>query len=435
MTLQIGDKMNKNKEKVPKIRFPGFTEPWEQRKLGELSNSFEYGLNAAATEFDGKNKYIRITDINDESRDFMDDDLTSPDIDLSNADKYKLSRGDILFARTGASVGKTYIYKECDGLVYYAGFLIRAKIREEYNPGFIFQNTLTKDYEKYISITSQRSGQPGVNAQEYSEYKIMVPNRAEQDKISAYFRSIDNLITLHQRKLNHLKDKKKGLLQKMFPKNGELVPELRFPEFTDHWEQRKFDEIFTMLQNNALSRADLNSEQGSAMNVHYGDILIKFGECLDVRKEKIPFITDDTCLTKYKESFLVNGDVIIADAAEDEAVGKCSEIVGLTTETVISGLHTIPCRANKVFANGYLGYYMNSNAYHNQLLPLIQGTKVSSISKTALKDTIVLYPKSTEEQALISQYFTKLNNLITLHQRKLDHLKEQKKALLQQMFI
>lgn len=168
--------------------------------MGELSNSFEYGLNAAATEFDGKNKYIRITDINDESRDFMDDDLTSPDIDLSNADKYKLSRGDILFARTGASVGKTYIYKECDGLVYYAGFLIRAKIREEYNPGFIFQNTLTKDYEKYISITSQRSGQPGVNAQEYSEYKIMVPNRAEQDKISAYFRSIDNLITLHQRK-------------------------------------------------------------------------------------------------------------------------------------------------------------------------------------------------------------------------------------------
>lgn len=206
----------KKGELVPELRFPEFTDPWEQRKLGELSNSFEYGLNAAATEFDGKNKYIRITDINDESRDFMDDDLTSPDIDLSNADKYKLSRGDILFARTGASVGKTYIYKECDGLVYYAGFLIRAKIREEYNPGFIFQNTLTKDYEKYISITSQRSGQPGVNAQEYSEYKIMVPNRAEQDKISAYFRSIDNLITLHQRKLDHLKEQKKALLQQMF---------------------------------------------------------------------------------------------------------------------------------------------------------------------------------------------------------------------------
>ncbi|ETI87970.1 MAG: Type I restriction modification DNA specificity protein [Clostridium butyricum DORA_1] len=206
----------KNGELIPELRFPEFTAPWEQRKLGELSNSFEYGLNAAATEFDGKNKYIRITDINDESRDFMDDDLTSPDIDLSNADKYKLSRGDILFARTGASVGKTYIYKECDGLVYYAGFLIRAKIREEYNPGFIFQNTLTKDYEKYISITSQRSGQPGVNAQEYSEYKIMVPNRAEQDKISAYFRSIDNLITLHQRKLDHLKEQKKALLQQMF---------------------------------------------------------------------------------------------------------------------------------------------------------------------------------------------------------------------------
>lgn len=203
-------------ESKPRLRFSGFNDDWEQRKLGEVSTSFEYGLNAAATEFDGKNKYIRITDINDESRDFMDDDLTSPDIDLSNADKYKLSRGDILFARTGASVGKTYIYRECDGLVYYAGFLIRAKIREQYNPEFIFQNTLTKDYEKYISITAQRSGQPGVNAQEYSQYKIMVPNRTEQDKISAYFRSIDKLITLHQRKLEKLQNIKKAYLNEMF---------------------------------------------------------------------------------------------------------------------------------------------------------------------------------------------------------------------------
>ena len=293
-----------------------------------------------------------------------------------------------------------------------------------------------KEVSKHAAEGARNHGLLNIAASDFFETKLTIPlSKKEQEQIGLFFNNMDNLITLHQRKLDHLKDKKKGLLQKMFPKKGELVPELRFPEFTDPWEQRKFDEIFTMLQNNVLSRADLNSEQGSAMNVHYGDILIKFGECLDVSKEKIPFITDDTCLTKYKESFLVNGDVIIADAAEDEAVGKCSEIVGLTTETVISGLHTIPCRANKVFANGYLGYYMNSNAYHNQLLPLIQGTKVSSISKTALKDTIVLYPKSTEEQALISQYFTKLNNLITLHQRKLDHLKEQKKALLQQMFI
>lgn len=205
-----------NGEKVPEIRFEDFTEDWEQRKLGEISLTFEYGLNAAAKEFDGENKYIRITDINDYTHEFMIDNVTSPDTDLSNAENYKLSVGDILFARTGASVGKSYIYKESDGLVYYAGFLIRARIKDEVNPEFVFQNTLTKDYEKYIAVTSQRSGQPGVNAQEYSEYKIMLPTRAEQDKISDYLRSLDHLITLHQRKVEVYKKMKQYMLRNMF---------------------------------------------------------------------------------------------------------------------------------------------------------------------------------------------------------------------------
>ncbi|EQA3582026.1 restriction endonuclease subunit S, partial [Enterococcus faecalis] len=110
----------------PEIRFPGFMEDWEQRKLGELAESFEYGLNASAKKFDGSNKYIRITDIDDISHKFNQSGVTSPDIDFASADNYKLKKGDILFARTGASVGKTYMYRESDGLVYYAGFLIRA---------------------------------------------------------------------------------------------------------------------------------------------------------------------------------------------------------------------------------------------------------------------------------------------------------------------
>ena len=167
--------------------------------MGEISSSFEYGLNAAAKEYDGENKYIRITDIDDDSREFKQEDITSPDIDLSSAENYRLSEGDILFARTGASVGKSYIYKVSDGLVYYAGFLIRARIKSEYNAEFVFQNTLSGDYEKFIKVTSMRSGQPGVNAQEYSKYQIMVPSKPEQDKISDSFRSLDNLITLHRR--------------------------------------------------------------------------------------------------------------------------------------------------------------------------------------------------------------------------------------------
>lgn len=206
----------KNGEKYPEIRFSGFTDSWEQRKLGELSSSFEYGLNAAAKEYDGENKYIRITDIDDDSREFKQEDLTSPDTDLSSVEKYKLSEGDILFARTGASVGKSYVYKASDGLVYYAGFLIRARIKPEYNSEFVFQNTFTDDYEKFIKVTSMRSGQPGVNAQEYSQYQIMMPSKPEQDKISDCLRNLDNLITLHQREVEKLVKLKKSMLEKMF---------------------------------------------------------------------------------------------------------------------------------------------------------------------------------------------------------------------------
>ena len=201
---------------IPEIRFNGFANAWEPRKLGDIASSFEYGLNAVAKEYDGENKYIRITDIDDNTHEFLTDNLTSPDIDLTGADNYKLTEGDILFARTGASVGKSYIYRNSDGLVYYAGFLIRAKIKEEYDAEFVFQNTLTDRYNKYIAVTSQRSGQPGVNAQEYAEFEIEVPKKEEQTKIGTYFRNIDYLITLHQRKLDMLKKLKSACLSEMF---------------------------------------------------------------------------------------------------------------------------------------------------------------------------------------------------------------------------
>ena len=201
---------------VPEIRFAGFTDAWEQRKLEEMSYSFEYGLNAAATTYDGENRYIRITDIDDETRLFSTTDLTSPDIDLKSADNYRLRESDIVFARTGASVGKTYIYKPFDGIMYYAGFLIRARIRPEYSANFVFQNTLTEQYRNFVAITSQRSGQPGINAQEYSTFEFFVPGYKEQEQIGAFFRHLDHLITLHQRKLERLQNIKKSCLEKMF---------------------------------------------------------------------------------------------------------------------------------------------------------------------------------------------------------------------------
>ena len=206
----------KNGAKVPELRFAGFADDWEERKLGDLATSFEYGLNASAKSFDGTHKYIRITDIDDSSRKFNSQSLTSPDIDLSSADNYKLKNGDILFARTGASVGKSYIYADSDGLVYYAGFLIRARIKSGVDSNFVFQHTLTSSYENFIRVTSQRSGQPGVNAKEYSTFEISVPSYEEQRKIGSFFQQLDETIALHQRKLDLLKEQKKGFLQKMF---------------------------------------------------------------------------------------------------------------------------------------------------------------------------------------------------------------------------
>ncbi|WP_449452224.1 restriction endonuclease subunit S [Streptococcus suis] len=165
-----------------------------------MAISFDYGLNSAATEYDGENKYLRITDIDDNSREFNISDLTSPEINLFGLDEYRLSTGDILFARTGASVGKSYIYRSVDGKVYFAGFLIRVKIKDTFNPDFVFQNTLTSNYDRFISITSMRSGQPGVNAQEYSNYEIMFPSLPEQEAIGTFFSNLDQHITLHQRK-------------------------------------------------------------------------------------------------------------------------------------------------------------------------------------------------------------------------------------------
>ena len=207
----------KNGDRYPELRFPGFTEDWEQRKLGECMSSFAYGLNAAAKDYDGMHKYIRITDIDDETHNFIQSNLTSPDIDFNmDVSDYKLNIGDIVFARTGASVGKTYLYNPNDGDLYYAGFLIRGKVKEDYDAGFIYQNTLTKEYDSFIRITSQRSGQPGVNSKEYATFRLNIPCKDEQEKISKVLNNLDELFTLHQRKLDCLISIKKGLLQQLF---------------------------------------------------------------------------------------------------------------------------------------------------------------------------------------------------------------------------
>ena len=231
-----------------------------------------------------------------------------------------------------------------------------------------------------------------VHGNDIAEVEISYPSESEQKRISSVVLNLDSLITLHQRKR----------CKRLF--THPLV-----------WEQRKLGDCFEFLKNNTLSRADLNGENGTARNVHYGDILIKFGDCLNGERSDLPFINDDTVLPKFAGSILREGDVIFADTAEDEAAGKCVELRKLSKEPTISGLHTIPARPRFPFGTGYLGHYLNSDAYHGQLLPLMQGIKVISVSKAALQDTQVRFP-GLSEQTAIGAALSEIDTLIALHQ-------------------
>ena len=212
------------------------------------------------------------------------------------------------------------------------------------------------------------------------------------------------------------------------------VPAIRFKDFTDTWEQRKLSDTLNFLSNNTLSRAELSEDTGTYKNVHYGDVLVKFGEYIDAQSTDLPYIADDEKAKKFESSKLQDGDIIIADTAEDEAVGKCVEIGNIGDLSIVSGLHTIPCRSKVKFAPAYLGFYLNSSSYHDQLIPLMQGIKVTSISKSAISDTLISAPTDLSEQGKIGQFFSQLDTLITLHQRKYDKLTKVKKAMLEKMF-
>ena len=187
------------------------------------------------------------------------------------------------------------------------------------------------------------------------------------------------------------------------------------------------------LRNNTLSRADLNGVQGDALDVHYGDVLVKYGAVLNVAKTTLPRITKSGQPGKTLGDPLNDGDIIMSDTAEDETAGKCSELCEIRDRTVYSGLHTIPCRPRRKYASGFLGHYLNAPVFHNQLIPLMQGIKVISLSKTSLSEANLVVP-SIREQEKISATFSRLDTLITLHQRKYDKLGELKKSLLEKMF-
>lgn len=210
------------------------------------------------------------------------------------------------------------------------------------------------------------------------------------------------------------------------------VPQIRFKGFDTEWTSKKYTEVFdTSVSNNTLSRAELTTEKTSTKNVHYGDVLIKYNSILDIKNDDFPFIPDEIKIDS--KDLLKNGDIIFADTAEDETCGKATEIYNLENEKVTSGLHTFVARPKEKFEAKYLGYYINSPAYHNQLLPYMQGTKVTSISKSNIQKTLVAYPDSNE-QSKLGTFFSEINSLIISTQKEHDKLIALKKCMLKKMF-
>ena len=198
---------------VPALRFPEFSGEWEKMSLQDCCSDFSYGLNAPAKAYDGVNKYIRITDIDENTSVYKSDDPVSPDGLLS--DEYLVNENDILFARTGASTGKTYLYNQNDGRLFYAGFLIKANVNNNCDPYFIFSQTKTQSYRRWVEIMSTRSGQPGINSQEYASYPLYVPSKEEQEKIALLLRGLDKRILVQSKIIKEQETLLKSLADKL----------------------------------------------------------------------------------------------------------------------------------------------------------------------------------------------------------------------------
>lgn len=379
----------------PKLRFKEFNDEWVESTIGKVAkDSLSYGMNAPATTYDGINKYIRITDIDEENNTYLNNDIVSPLGVLDN--KYLVSENDILFARTGASTGKTYLYKKSDGVLYYAGFLIKAHIKDDTCASFVFYNTKLDKYKKWVAITSLRSGQPGINAQEYSNYKIILPSIKEQKKIAEFLSKVDEVIAEREEEVKDLEQQKKGLMQKIFSQ------ELRFTDSNNNpypdWENKSFNDY-------CLSISSGKSKKRSANGIYnlYGSTGI-IGKI-------------DT--VDYNGKYLLVARV----GANAGYTYKINDQCGISDNTLVINL-----KSNLLI--DYIYYYLRNW----NLNRLVFGSGQPLITGGMLKKIKVKAP-CLEEQQKIANILSKLDELIEEKKALLSDWQSFKKGLLQQMFV
>lgn len=380
------------------MRFPEFEGEWEKCKLGDIATGFDYGMNAPAKVFDGVNKYIRITDIDEASSTYNDSDIVSPDGTLT--DTYLVNERDILLARTGASTGKSYLYKKTDGKLYFAGFLIRANV-PEHNPYFVFSQLHTHRYWKWVSIMSARSGQPGINSQEYSSFPIYTTSIQEERKISKLLSLLEERIATQSKLIEDLKKLKSAIIEKLYSEiqGKEYSYRQLFEIINERNNRLEFSNVLSASQERGMvSREDLN---------------------LDIKFER-------SNINTYK--IVRNGDYVI-HLRSFQGGFAFSDIVG-----VCSPAYTI-MRPKDLLEYGYLSYYFTSRQFIKSLVIVTYGIRDGrSINVDEWFDMKIVIP-TKEQQRHIVRTIKVFENKIENEEMYASCLLKQKQHLLRQMFI
>ncbi len=390
---------------MPKLRFPGFEGEWTKKRLSEVATGFDYGMNAAAIKFDGTNQYIRITDIDDESRCYNQSNPVSPAGILD--EKYLVGVNDILFARTGASTGKSYLYKETDGKLYFAGFLIRVTVNAENNSIFVFNTTLTQKYNKWVQLTSMRSGQPGINSQEYASYTDFYPMLNEQNKIAKFLNMFELRISKQRQLIETLKKYKRGVIKSLFERKRIISCK------ESQWKKCYMGDVITLQSGQDFVPSDYN-DNGTGIPYMTGASCI-----VDDKTVVSRWTTKPRCMA-YKDDTL-----LVCKGSGSGAVVK------LTQKEAHIARQFMALQCNSAITKDfcfYLTLYL-SNRIKQAATGLIEGID----RKTVLNQEIML--PSIDEQNKIANFLSNYDNIIYAHKTYLAYINEIKKHLLQQLFI
>lgn len=275
------------------------------------------------------------------------------------------------------------------------------------------------------NLYNSGSGVPTLNRNDVQDYLVAIPSPKEQTEIAAILSDVDTLINSLKRQIIKKKAIKQGAMQEL------LTGKRRLPGFFGEWQSYVFGYLFDFIPNNAFTRAQMDVS-GRVKNIHYGDILTKYGAYISADSKDIPYIAKEIDLSRFSEKcYLQSGDLVIADTAEDETVGKALEVINVECP-VLAGQHTLLCRPKVRFAEKFLGYYLNAACYHDQMLPYIVGTKVSSVSKASIAQTKLVVPKYEEQQA-ISSILADMDDEITELEQKLAKYRQVKQGMMQQL--